>query len=205
MSASFRLKVFYMLTKITINTLIKQVFFYIFAGVIIPCQHLLGSPTPGALIIIDMQPEFYATLDYQLVDRVIEEAEKSMGKSWPIYLIETEPELYGPTLRPIKDLIAGYHSLVEILKEDSDGSPGIIADFQRHDFLPKEIRVCGVNTGLCVLTTISGISMEFQKENVEIILVERGCKDADPRRHQIALSLASNLPAVKIHYGCSSE
>lgn len=128
------------------------------------------------LVIVDVQPDF--TRSRKLLSRVKAEILRARDAGETILFLEIPyhrprpDEPYKPTYSSLTDLVDGYEKSAVWQKMGSDGSRQVIR-YLRHERLePEVIRICGVQTDLCVLATVKGL---LRRTKTEIHVVKEAC------------------------------
>lgn len=113
------------------------------------------------LVVIDMQPRFPATASV-IKEVIIEVKQAVANKEWIIFLTVGK----GRTAYRITKHVRGYRKRLSLHKYWDDGAPEIFFALTRRSrrlnaFTIGQIRsikVCGVNTGACVYSTVRSLS-----------------------------------------------
>ena len=108
------------------------------------------------LVVVDMQPKFVASQNERTIKMVQKEIKMAMDNKCPIVFLEYEE--YGPTDKRLKEVIKGYKKCKFVKKRMDDGSDYVIRICNLHKYPLNNFRVCGVNTGACVKSTVSGLA-----------------------------------------------
>jgi len=123
------------------------------------------------LVIIDMQEPFLAhCASPQFIAAVIDQVKLAKTRNWGIVIVEVKPWAYGPTIKPIMELLDGqYDRLKIVLKEGDDGSQQVLEICQAAKLPDQFFRVTGVLIGACVKSTAWGLSARKQDCFVRVI------------------------------------
>lgn len=113
------------------------------------------------LLVIDMQPRFHAT--EAIINEVIVEVKRAVARNeWIIFLTVGQ----GRTAYRITQHVRGYRHKRALTKYNNDGAGelfGALIRRSRHLNANnigriQSIKVCGVNTGACVYSTVKSLS-----------------------------------------------
>lgn len=132
----------------------------------------------SALIIIDMQREFEASNTPEVIASCIREIHKAKSKNALILLVEYESKFYSPqgmsdTQPKILDELNVYPYHITIRKKGDDGSKEIFNILKRVG-IPRNFKVCGVNTDCCVRATVNGLTRRLP-DGTNITIVADAC------------------------------
>jgi nicotinamidase-related amidase len=119
------------------------------------------------LIVVDMQYQFEASVDPNVVIGVTCEIVKAREYGSPIVVVEYEG--CGRSHSGFLNLIRNYRRKAIIKKWDDDGSAEIIRTLKRRQFNPFHLRVCGVNSDACVLSTVQGLLAKLNQTEIEVV------------------------------------
>jgi hypothetical protein len=122
------------------------------------------------LCVVDMQPGFNAC--YSIVQETVREIRLAKKRGDGIVFIELHPRPNGKTLSRLKEVAhaGGYKKIVYTKKNWDDGSLEFIDAAGAAGWFPlKRVRVCGVNRGACVMSTVKGL-IDIISKNVKIEL-----------------------------------
>lgn len=123
------------------------------------------------LCVIDMQSEFDAALDPNVVIGVHAQILKTKRLGGDILFVEYEG--CGETHKGLLDAARGYGSKARITKKSDDGSQEILRAINRRGFTLDRLRLVGVNAECCVLATIKGLLRRVPE--IEIDVVKKAC------------------------------
>lgn len=118
------------------------------------------------LIVVDMQPEFDAALNPNVVVGVTLEIQAAVARKSPIVFVEYDEA--GDTHKGLYSLAKGYRKKARIIKYEDDGSRQIIRTIRRREFDLSHLRVCGVNTNACVQSTVEGLLKRLPESKIEV-------------------------------------
>ena len=122
---------------------------------------------PTTLIVVDMQPDFEAAFNPNVVIAVTEQILLAKRNKWAIILLEYAG-CYN-SHQGYNDLLKGYPKKARISKEDDDGSLEVSQAIRRRKFPFKNLRLCGVNTDACVWETVVGLLNRYEQSRVEVV------------------------------------
>lgn len=149
------------------------------------------------LLVIDMQSEFQASNNRTTISACIVQIKEAIKNDCPIIFAEFVG--FGPTHKRLTNLVKNYKHTYTILKNRESAAP----EFELaliHFKCPKNIRVCGVNTDQCVLSTVKDLSStHFLVREIEI--VKDACNtdtETGTKRNEAGLHAMSVLPGVRI-------
>jgi len=140
------------------------------------------------LIIIDMQPYFTASQSESCINACQLEITNAIDKNNPIVFVEYDLDQVFKNLtehskvtdQRLLSLVDNYSKAFSLLKDDDNGSKEIIkilrmlkAEGEIDSATQTNLRVCGVNTDICVYKTIKSLSQKLPKSN--IVLVKDAC------------------------------
>jgi hypothetical protein len=151
-----------------------------------------GSSRPNnavaVLVINDMQPQFKATNNSDLLASVAAEIKQTIAAGGAIVVVEYDPLFEGKTHQCLLDLLADYEHVAfatkhldrvqqRLMRGESnlphnadDGSEQIIDVCLDHQFSLEHFRFCGVNTDICVLKTVRGLRQKIDDCKLELAL-----------------------------------
>lgn len=137
------------------------------------------------LIIIDMQRTYLASnlIVQNVCNRIIEAKERHeiiVLVEYRCFACRDNEPCWNRgkcnTHRKIINLIQDYENLIEVQKEDIDGSDEIIEALEEaSEVFPRNVNICGVNTGCCVRHTVEGLVEKCP--NVNFTLLLDACND----------------------------
>lgn len=145
-----------------------------------------------SLIIIDMQPHFSASNDFNVIDACKAEIKKAIDARASIIFVEyMGAGATNPSLVSLTDL---YKKTFLVRKDDDSGATEVTRVIKQNNLAHKNIVVCGVNTDACVLETVAGLTIRFKKSKFKII--SEACNSEDDHEH--GLLQLSEFPKCKI-------
>lgn len=153
--------------------------------------------SPYTLLVIDMQYEFRAARKKQVLHearRVIHEALKDRAS---VVLVEfsgcgrTSPTLTRALDNPYCNV--PWHVLK---KYEQDGSDQVVGYLKGLKLPRKRIRVVGVNTDQCVLSTVVGLSEKMPRSKIEVI--PEACNSDSRKGHHSGLERMAKLRNVQV-------
>ena len=130
----------------------------------------------GTLVIIDMQAPFIRhCTNQQFIDAVVNQIKLAILRGWAIVIVEVKPWAYGPTIKPIMELLEGQYDRFKIVqKEGDDGSQPVLEICQSPQNYPdKFFRVTGVLIGACVKSTAWGLCT--RKHDCFVRVIKEAC------------------------------
>ncbi len=150
----------------------------------------MNIKSPYTLVVIDMQPYFTAARG----KRILANCQKEIQTARKLnnYILFVEYENCGRTDQRLIDLVNGYHKTLTVVKNDDDGSWELqkaLRYLQQHK---KPLKVCGVNTDMCVYDTVYGLLKVMPW--IKIKVVEDACDSYQD--HMYGLTLLKKLNNV---------
>lgn len=125
---------------------------------------------PEALVIIDMQEHFINRKAHQdhyplVIDNTIKQIALAIRRDAPIFFVEynctarakekfSKKPSDQPTLKELIDLTDGYDKRYFVYKKNLCGGHELLEAFDNYKVDRGRIRVCGVYTTACVLSTV---------------------------------------------------
>jgi len=116
------------------------------------------------LVVVDMQPDFAASRHPLTLNAVEREVRAARRRGCPVVVLQIpyfsprDEVGYRPTHERIMRHLASYRRKQVVEKLQSDGSYQVIVTCARNGFTLERFRVCGVNTDICVLKSVQGLS-----------------------------------------------
>lgn len=117
-----------------------------------------------SLVVIDVQDRFSSSKEIKTP--VSLEIQKAISFNMPVILVE-----YGPystnadVLRMVKD----YRRLYITTKNGDDGSNEVFECLKTFRLPTRKLKICGVNTCYCVLSTVKGLSNKKTIHKLELV------------------------------------
>lgn len=106
------------------------------------------------LVLIDMQPRFDAARSRRTIKACQREIRKAMQECNGIVYVQYNKWVIHKELR---DLTLLYSHKAVTSKKQNDGSQQILRTLKRRGFSQTQLRICGVNAGFCVYSTVAGL------------------------------------------------
>lgn len=125
---------------------------------------------------IDLQRDFSASCKLSVIKAAQEEVMRAIRFNYGIIFLEYGLAGFKPTMPEIKSLAKGYSNQITILKKDDDGGHEVLDGATTHKLKLNKVRVCGVNTDMCVHDTVRTLSSLSPKS--EIIIRKDGCNSS---------------------------
>lgn len=120
------------------------------------------------LVVIDMQPYFTS---HETCINGVEAAIKRAKKSGnPVLFVEYSPNMYGETHKKLKSITEKYSKTFFVKKNGVNGGNEITTAIKKHK-LPPRLRVCGVETGCCVRSSLLQICEKKRIPSKQITLL----------------------------------
>ncbi len=122
------------------------------------------------LVVVDMQPTgFTAAGEPNVINGCRKAVEKAVKNNNPVIFLEFYGGDRWPTASQLTDVTDGYNRAYFLSKDEQDGSPQV-ADLMNRKRLPKKkIKVCGVNTTACVLSTVQGLRQRMKDSSLVLL------------------------------------
>lgn len=130
---------------------------------------------------IDLQPDFLASSKSSVIRAAQEEVKRAIRFKYGIVFLEYDLN-YGNYIKSsgtwdsIKDLAKGYPNQTTVLKTDDDGGHEVLSAAEANKFNLNKVRVCGVNTDMCVHDTVSTLST--LSPSSKIFIRKDGCNSS---------------------------
>lgn len=136
------------------------------------------------LVVIDMQGVFPAANKRSCISNVKREIRKAIHSYNDIVFVEFAG--CHQTLPSIYKEVGDYESLYIIRKYDDDGSNELFSFLKNMKLNHKNLKFCGVNTSMCVRSTVLGYRDKMKSAKLSVIA--DACNDESwPSGHEIAL------------------
>lgn len=156
-----------------------------------------------ALCLIDLQGNFRGSISAKCLRNVEREIElaKEAKRDILVVLFKECGSLIGEVARMLK----GYEYQRTIYKKNCDGGFEVINELL--DIKPQHVRVCGVQTDVCVRETVRSMAKLFRYtpklRNKRIQVVGDACwvsynNDQDGWAHSDALKELQDVPGVEV-------
>ncbi len=130
---------------------------------------------PYTLVVVDMQTGFEAAHEPTTLACVKREINSAFQNNNPIIFLEVpyfsplDETGLGHTLRELTQPVINYNKAKVVEKMYSDGSWFVLDACQRNNFDPSHIRICGVNSDVCVFFTAIGLAASKEVGLIEVI------------------------------------
>jgi len=149
------------------------------------------------LLVIDMQYEFLAARKRQVLHAARHMIAKAVQDRAHVVLVEYSGcGRTSPTLTRVLDTPncnVPWHILKKYTQDGSD----LVVRYLRGLKLPrKQLRVVGVNTDQCVLSTVVGLSEKLPRSKIEII--SEACNSDSRKGHLTGLEQMAKLRNVQV-------
>jgi len=119
------------------------------------------------LCIIDMQSNFEASLNKNVLAGVLHEIQLAKRRHDPIIVVEYDRAGCVETQQCVLDAVLKSGCEFDIcFKYDDDGSHQVKAACRKNRFSQKKFRVCGVNRSFCVFDTACGLVNNSRKHSI---------------------------------------
>lgn len=119
------------------------------------------------LVVVDMQSQFKAANGKRVRENCLREILQAIKDNSPIIFLEWEG--YPPTLDdlilPVKDQYQNYYVKTKV----TDDGSAQVESLVYLNRLPKNFKVCGVNTDCCVAATVRGLTSRFEMAIIDVI------------------------------------
>lgn len=147
-----------------------------------------------SLLVIDAQPIFSAANSTSLIRSIRSEILTAKQAKAPIVFVEfalkhIAPQV-GQTHQTLLDAAAGSDFSI-VAKKSQSGATEVNQHYRRYFAKLPPLRVCGVNTEMCVLDTVEGL----KKLGWENITIASSACNSDAN-HQFGLNLLKKIPGV---------
>jgi nicotinamidase-related amidase len=153
--------------------------------------------SPYTLLVIDLQYEFRAARKKQVLHAARHVIAEALRDRAHVVLVEFSGcGRTSPMLTKVLDnpwCMVPWHVLK---KYDQDGSDEVVAYLRGLKLPRKKIRVVGVNTDQCVLSTVVGLSEKLPQSSIEV--VSRACNSDSRKGHHSGLEQMAKLRNVQV-------
>ena len=119
------------------------------------------------LVLIDLQRAFPASNDKKLIHAVSREIRFCREYSYPI--VNLLYEGHGSLRSELSLLTRGYKFLYNVIKNSDDGALDLLDYMFNKGIDNSVIRVCGVNLGMCVKSTLESLSVYAPDSRIELV------------------------------------
>ena len=131
--------------------------------------------TKKTLIIIDMQPYFYAANHQPTINAIFKLIQDAKETGSSIIIVEydelpTDDPCDLKTIKSIRDAAFDTGTAVEVRKSQDDGYHEVIAIAKGHGIDLSYCIVCGVNTNACVRETFQSLCAMLPNNKFELAL-----------------------------------
>jgi nicotinamidase-related amidase len=121
------------------------------------------------LVVVDMQPNFTAANGKRVRENCLREILQAIKDNAPIVFLEWEsyPGTLPDLMHPITEnyLYKNYYVKTKVTDDGSFQVENVV----REHSLPKNFKVCGVNTDCCVAATVRGLTARFSMATIDVI------------------------------------
>lgn len=168
-----------------------------------------------ALVIIDMQNHFINRARHPhyplVIDNTIKQIALAIRRKDPIIFVEfnvaaRRDRQHGkepsdqPTLQELLDLTADYDQRYFVFKDMPGGGKELHDAFKSYKIERNSVRVCGVYTNACVLSTIKQFVEHSTKTKVKVVRNAVSIGSSDPHWNKEALreilDVSPNISAI---------
>lgn len=157
------------------------------------------------LAIIDMQENFPASRNKTTVQAVCREIGYARKRKDGILIVEYRVQkgkrLFNSDGRTHPDILKAlgkYKRWYYVYKCDNDGSDEIAFACQKYRFDHSHFKICGVNLGACVLSTVKGLSNIYGEIGTIIEVIKDACNSTRPWEEFVIWRKFSHLTGVKL-------
>jgi nicotinamidase-related amidase len=152
------------------------------------------------LCVIDMQNYFPAARYQNVIDNIKLEIIKAKKRNYPVLYVKYNlapwtSRKWDQSLSPgLSDITRFYRKKYTVIKDHDDGGNDVY-NFLSKNNLPKKLRVCGVNSGICVMYTVDTLSKKY---NLKIDIVENAIASDYALNDNDALDRFNKMKNVKV-------
>jgi nicotinamidase-related amidase len=118
------------------------------------------------LLCIDLQPRFNIHHHSRVVNNVEREIRQAIQDD--AYIVLVEYQGCGPTVDQLANVAKLHSKVYRVEKSSDDGSIEVMEAIKKHG-LPQQLKVCGVNTNVCVYFTIYSIRKNLPDASIEVV------------------------------------
>lgn len=147
------------------------------------------------LLCIDLQSRFNVHHHSRVVNNAEREIRQAIQDNAHIMLVEYAG--YGPTVDQLADVAKQHSKVYRIEKNHDDGSAEVVDAIKQHG-LPEQLKVCGVNTDVCVYYTTHNIHKRLPHASIEVI-ADACDSQWGPESHLRGLSYLKDIGCVISH------
>lgn len=123
---------------------------------------------PYTLVIIDVQKGYTAAENENLLNSLLKQINEAKKDEAAIIAVTMKGA--GSIINCIWEAICDYKYVVEISKNDIDGSGPIVGSFRKYPFLnTNKFKVSGVYSNICVSASIKGLSQRLPDSEIEVL------------------------------------
>jgi nicotinamidase-related amidase len=130
-----------------------------------------------ALLIVDMQHEFYTARHKGTIKTCITEIRRAIKAELPIIVLEYDG--CGETLPELKKHLDKYKRTKYVEKCEDGGGHEVMNALQDEKWVIENFIVCGVNINACVARTIAQLVTRYIRK---AFVVKRACNGSEPNR-----------------------
>ena len=144
------------------------------------------------LVVVDVQPDFYAANGKQFLLNCKREIRQAMKDNAGIVFLEYYG--CGPTKIELRKLVDGYERAYFDTKDEDDGSLEVSVLLRKYYLNKKNVRVIGVNTDCCVRSTVEGLTAQLLNANITVV-ADACASDFD---HAGGIRMLKNMSNVQV-------
>jgi len=119
------------------------------------------------LLCIDLQPTFNVCHNSRIVNNAEREVRQAIRDKAHILFLEYHN--CGDTVDQLTKITDRYSKVHYLEKNHDNGVLEIMKAIRDYDLPIQHIKVCGVNTDVCVYFTVHGLNARLPHSNIEII------------------------------------
>lgn len=129
-------------------------------------------------LLIDLQPHFEASMKNSVIEAAQEEIRRAIRYNYGVVFLEYKLSTgdFKPTWPILKKMANGYPNQITVLKTDDDGGHEVFAAAYKNKLNLNKVRVCGVNTDMCVHDTVRTLSTLSPAS--KILIRKDGCNSS---------------------------
>jgi nicotinamidase-related amidase len=159
----------------------------------------------SVLVIIDMQEGFLSALESDIKHTAIQNCavlvERAINHDEPIIFLEWNDGVniggegaFKATTPELLDLTKDYKNRYTIYKKQQDGSDKVQLVVKHHKLNAEIIKICGIFTDQCVLSTVFGLIDKFKTSKV--LVYETAVATSSSYSHEYGVKEMSRAGAV---------